>query len=97
MVQEDPNMLWTLTWCHRTPADTPTRPCSNAIRTEQQHDNVARACYPGRKVGPDTLTSNNDPVVGGDGATAILHQGCAVSVHDFQVVVVTGGMGFDVK
>ena len=81
MIQEYPNMLLTLTWCYRTPADTPTRPCTPAISTEHQLDNVACACYVGRK----------------GGAAALLHHGCTVPFRDCQVVVDTGGMGLNVK
>ena len=81
IIQEYPNMLLTLTWCHRHPADTPTRPCLTAISTEHQLDNVACAYYVGRQ----------------GGAAALLHQGCPVPVRDCQVVVGTGGMGFNVK
>ena len=68
--------LLTLTGCHRTPADTPTRPCITAISAEHQLDDVACACYVGRQ----------------GCAAALLHQGCPVAVHDCQVVVVTGGI-----
>ena len=71
----------TLTWCHRTPADTPTRPCKPSISAEQQLDDVGCACYVGGK----------------GVATALLHQGCPVAVRDCQVVVATGGMRLDVK
>ena len=74
-------MLLTLTWGHCTPADTPTRPCITAISTEHQLDDVACACYVGRK----------------GGAAALLHQDCPVPVRDCQVVVVTGGIGLNVK
>ena len=76
-------MLLTLTWCYRTPADTPTRPCSIGTSNEHQLDNVACACYVGWQ----------------GGAAALLHQGCPVPVCDCQVVVVTGGipLHFNVK
>ena len=68
-------MLLTLTWCCRTPADTPTRvSIISAISTEHQLDDVACACYVGRK----------------GGAAALLHQGCTVPVRDCQVVVASG-------
>ena len=66
-------MLLTLTWCHCTPADTPTSPCISTISTEHQLDNVACAGYVSRQ----------------GGATAFLHQSCPVAVRDCQVVVVT--------
>ena len=81
MIQEYPNMLLTLTWCHCAPADTPTRSCITAISDEHELDNVACARYVGRQ----------------GGAAALLHQGCPVPVRDCQVVVVTGGIGFNVK
>ena len=73
--------MFTLTRCHRTPADTPTRPCLTVISTEHQLDDVACACYLGRK----------------GGAAALLHQGCPVAIQDCQVVPATGGMIFNVK
>ena len=75
MIQKYRNMLLTLTWCHRTPAETPTSPCIMVIRNEQELDNVASACYVSRQ----------------GGAAAFLHQGCPVAVRDCQVVVETGG------
>ena len=64
----------TLTWCHSTPADTPTRLCINITCNEHQVDDVASACYGSRR----------------GVAAAFLHQGCPVAVRDCQVVVVTG-------
>ena len=82
MIQEYPNMLLTLTWCHCAPADTPTRSCITAISTELQLDDVACACYVGRK----------------GGAAALLHQGCPVPVCDCQVVeAMTSGRIVNVK
>ena len=67
-------MLLTLTWCHRTPADAPTRVFTIiSISSEHQFDDVACADYVGGK----------------GGARALLHQGCTVTVHDSQVVVGT--------
>ena len=75
-------MFLTLTWCHRTPADTPTRPCIIVISTEHQLDDVACACYVGWK----------------GVAAALLHQGCPVTVQNCQVVVATGEtIGLNVK
>ena len=71
----------TLTWCHRAPAETPTRPCVITISLEQEVDNVASACYGGRQ----------------GGAAVLRHQGCPVAVRDCQVVVETVGVGFNVK
>ena len=83
------NMLLALTWCHCTPADTPTRPCPTAISTEHQVDDVAFASYGSRQGGADTLASNENIRRGG--AAAFLHQGCPVAVRDCQVGVETGG------
>ena len=68
------NIVLALTWCHCTPADTPTRPCPTAISTEHQVDDVACASYISRQ---------------GVVAAAPLHQGCPVAVRDCQVVVST--------
>ena len=75
-----------ITWCHRTPADTPTRPCNchlvvTAISNEQELDDVGSA-YDVSWQGV---------------AAAFLHQRCPVAVRDCQVVVVTGVMVFDVE
>ena len=86
----------TLTWCHRTPADTPTGLSITATSNEHQLDDVAFACDGGWQGGADTLSSNiNISVI--VGAAALLHQGCPVTVHDCQVVVVTGGIGLNIK
>ena len=92
-------MLLTLTWCHCTPADTPTSPCISTISTEHQLDNVACACYLGRQGGADNLISNHNVVrPRGGGAAALLHQGCPVAVRDCQVVVARRlEGGFNVK
>ena len=81
IIQEYPNMLLTLTWCHCAPADTPTRSCITAISDEHQLDDVACACYVGRE----------------GGAAALLHQGCPVPVRDCQVVGGTSVTGLNVK
>ena len=88
MIQEYPNMLLTLTWCHCTPADTPTSSCIPAISTEHQLDNVACAGYIGRQGGAHSLVSDQNVAIGG-GAAALLHQSCPVAVHNCQVVVAT--------
>ena len=72
IIEESPNTLLTLTWCHRTPTDTPTRPCTTVISAEHQLDDVGCACYVGGK--------------GAAIATALLHPGCPVAVCDYQVV-----------
>ena len=89
-------MLLTLTSCHCTPADTPTRPCTPVTSNEHQLDNVASAGYVGRQGGADTLASNQNVAIGG-GAAAFLHQGCPVTVRDCQVVPVTVGMVLNVE
>ena len=65
-----------LTWCYRTPTDIPTRPGLTAICRERQLDDVACACYVGRK----------------GVAAALLHQGRPVPICDCQVVPATGRM-----
>ena len=82
-------MLLTLTWCHRTPADTPTRPCISIISNERQLDDVACAGYVGRQGGADTLVSDQNVAIRG-GSAAFLHQSCPVAVRDCQVVVTVG-------
>ena len=82
MIQDDPNILLTLTWCHRTPVDTPTRVSTIIVTsTEQKVDNIACASYGSRQ----------------GVAAAFLHQGCPVAVRDCQVVEATGGIGLNVK
>ena len=88
MIQKYPNMLLTLTWCHCTPADTPTSPCSPGSSTEHQLDNVAFACYVGRQGGVHALVSDQNVATRG-GAAAPLHQGCPVPVRYCQVVKAT--------
>ena len=88
-----PNMLLmlTLTWCHCTPADLPTRVSTNigsAISAEVELDDVALAGDVGQQGGADTLASNLNVAIRG-GATALLHQGCPVTVRDCQVVRAT--------
>ena len=96
MIEEYRNMLLTLTWCHRTPAETPTRHCITGTSDEHQLDDVACACYVSRQGGSDTLASDHNVAIRGR-AAALLHQGCPVAVRDCQVVVATGGMGLNVK
>ena len=83
-------MLLTLTWCHRSPAATPTRPCISIISNEHQLDNVACAYYVGRQGGADTLVSDQNVAI--RGSAAFLHQSCPVAVRDCQVVVITVGI-----
>ena len=83
LILGNPSISLTLTWCHRTPAETPSMPCSPApaISDEHQLDDVACACY----------GSWNGV------ATVLLHQCCPVAVCDCQVVAGTGGTGLNVK
>ena len=83
-------LLLTLTWCHRTPADTPTRPCIKVTSNEYELDNIACAGYIGRQGGADSLVSDHNVAL--RGSAALLHQGCPVAVRDCQVVVTTGEM-----
>ena len=69
-------LLTIVTWRHRTPADTPSRPWNIAICNEHKVDHVACACYIGRLVS----------------AAASLHQGGPVAVYDCQVVRATQGV-----
>ena len=79
-------MLLTLTWCHRTPTDTPTRVSTiRVISDEQKLDNVTCACYVGRQGG----------AIRG-GAAAFLHQSCPIAVHDCQVVGAIMVKGMDI-
>ena len=74
MIQDNPNiLLMTLTWCHCTPSDIPTRICDVTISNELQVDDVACAQY----------------VIWQFKATFLIHQGCPVAVHDSQVVELT--------
>ena len=69
-----------LTWCHCSPAETKARLCVTVISAEHEPDRVGSAC-------------------GGvwqGGATALLHQGCPVTVSDCQVVVAKIRV-FDIK
>ena len=88
--------LLTLTWCHGTPADTPTRSCIHATSSEHQIDRVAPACYGGRQGGAHTLASNQNVAIRG-GTAALLHQRCPVAVCDCQVVIPTVEMGLNCK
>ena len=88
------NMFLALTWCHRSPVNTPTRKCPQAIGTEHELDNISLACYIGRQGGArDTLASNQNATII-EGAAALLHQDCPVTVCDFQKVA-TSGMWFN--
>ena len=82
MTQDNPStLLMTLTWVHRSPVDSPTRIFITSVSNKLQVDDVASAYYIVWKAVPAVL----------------LHQGCPVAVRDRQVVVVTVGLGFNVK
>ena len=88
IIQENPNMLLTLAWSHRTPTNTPTIWCIKTrvsislIGTEHEVDNIACAYY----------------VVGQAVAAGLLHQGCPVdAIRDCQVVIVTFVMVINFK
>ena len=82
-----------------SPTHIPTSTCTPAISAEVYPDHVAYASDGGWEGGEDTLASDQpwprENLEGG--AAALLHQGCPVSVRDCQVVVVTGGIKFNVK
>ena len=73
--------MLTLTWCHCSPTETKARLCILTISAEHDLDHVGSACDGGWQ---------------GE-AAALLHQGCSVTVRDCQVVIVTGGIGLNVK
>ena len=64
-----------LTWCHRTPAETPTRVCIPAIRVEEDLHSVAPGRYDWRQ----------------EVAAAVVHQGCSVPICDLHKVAWAGG------
>ena len=74
----------------------PTRPRNTVIGFEGDLDNIGFACDDGWQGRADTFASNNNVGIGG-GAAAFLHQGCPVTIRDYQVVVVTGGMILNVE
>ena len=88
-------MLLTLTWCHCSPADPPTKSFNIVISSEHQVDDIASAYDGGRQGGADTLATNPSALRGV--AAAFLHQSCPVAVRDCQMVPETGGTVFDVK
>ena len=80
-IQEYPNILLALTWCHRSPADTPTRFLTSMVSCKQYVDEIALAADLARQ----------------GGATGLAHQGRPVSILDCQIVIVTIGMGLNVE
>ena len=71
--------------CRCTPAETPTRPSTSGIRVEEDLHSVALGRYDwqckviGRRWRPCR------------GTAAVVHQGCPVSISDFDKVPLTGG------
>ena len=89
------------TWCHCTPADTPTSRCRQtaqmAVRDEHKVDEVAPASDCRWQGGANTLASDHNIAKSGGATTALLHQSCPVAVRDCQVVEATGGIIIDVE
>ena len=85
-------IAFTWTRWHCTPANAPARHCISSISTEEKVDHVARTFYGWQHRCIVFLASDHDAVVR-EGAAALLHQGCPISVHDCQVVEATSGMG----
>ena len=79
-IEEYPNIMLTLTCCYCSPTYIPTSACITAISAEVNPDHVAYACDSGWQ----------------EGAAALLHQGCPVTVRDCQVVVART-RGVDIK
>ena len=72
------------TWCHRTPAETPTKMCTITICVEEDLHSVAPARYDWRqKVRGRRWISSRV-------AAAVVHQGCPVPICDLDKVD-TGG------
>ena len=69
------------TWCHCSPSEAPTRFWTAAISVKVNLDDVAVAGDVGRQ----------------GRAAGLLHQRCSVAVLNCHVVVVTCGMGLNVK
>ena len=69
------------TWCHRRPAETPTRLCLTAIRPEEDHHGVA--------VGHDDWRQAE--------AAALVHQGFPVLVFDLDMVACAVAAGPNIK
>ena len=74
-----------LTWCHRTPAETPTSLCTTAIRVEEDLHSVAPGRYDWRQEvqGMRWISIRV--------AAAVVHQGCPVPIRDIDVVALAGG------
>ena len=82
-------MLLTLTWCHCTPAETPTSLQPGcpiiAIRVEEDLHSVASGCYDWRQ--EVTVIRWISIRV----AAAVVHQGCPVPIRDLDKVAWAGG------
>ena len=88
-VEVYPGLLLTSTCWRRTPGNTPTRVSTIVIiRKEVKLDNVACTCDDGRQRGANIVVSNVDITIVGAAADHI-HQGCPVTVLDYQVVTIT--------
>ena len=75
-----------LTWCHRTPAETPTSPCKTAIRVEDDLHSVAPGRYDWRQEVIERRWISIRV------AAAVVHQGRPVPIGDSDKV---GGAGGD--
>ena len=83
-------MLLALTWCHRTPAETPTSccpasHCTNRIGVEEDLNSVAHGRYDWRQEVNRRRWSDRGV------AAAIVHQGRPVPVCDLDKVAWAGG------
>ena len=90
-VQENPITLFTLTSCHRSPAYSPACHIPSFVKViciEEKFDHIALASHLGRKAGEHILASDNNIAVIG-GAATLPHQGCPVTISDYQVVTLT--------
>ena len=76
-----------LTWCHRTPAETPTRRCYTVIRVEEDLHSVAPGRYDWRQ---EVVVFRWSSI---RVAAALVHQGCPVPIRDLDVVACAGGDG----
>ena len=73
------------TWCHCRPLETPARPCSTAIRVEEDVHGVGQGRYDWRQEVTGRSIRASWSV-----ATAPVHQGCPVPIRDLDKVPRTG-------
>ena len=73
-----------LTWCHRTPAETPTRICYTPIRVEEDLHSVAPGCYDWRQEVRGVRGINWGV------AATLVHQGRTVPILDLDIVAWAG-------